>query len=41
MAHFKNALESHEHSRDVLDMLYQYDTFMDSLKVIADMGCGA
>jgi len=40
MAHFKNALESHEHSRDVLDMLYQYDSFMDSIQVIADMGCG-
>jgi hypothetical protein len=40
MAQFKNALESHEHSRDVLDMLYQYDSFLDSLKVIADMGCG-
>jgi hypothetical protein len=40
MVHFKNALESHEHSRDVLDMLYQYDTFMDSVKVVADMGCG-
>jgi SAM-dependent methyltransferase len=22
-------------------MLYQYDTFLDSLKVVADMGCGA
>ena len=40
MALFKNSLESHEHSRDVLDMLYQYDSFMDSIKVIADMGCG-
>lgn len=41
MVPFKNAQESHEHSRDVLDMLYQYDTFMDSIKVVADMGCGA
>jgi len=40
MAQFRNALESHEHSRDVLDMLYQYDSFMDSIKVVADMGCG-
>jgi len=38
---FKNAQESHEHSRGVLDMLYQYDTFMDSIEVVADMGCGA
>jgi hypothetical protein len=41
MVPFKNPLESHEHSRDVLDMLYQYDSFMDSIKVVADMGCGA
>lgn len=38
---FKNPEESHQHSRDVLDMLYQYDTFMDSIQVVADMGCGA
>lgn len=38
---FKNPMESHEHSLDVLSMLYQYDSFMDSLKVIADMGCGS
>ena len=41
MAQFRNTLESHEHSRDVLDMLYQYDSFMDSIQVVADMGCGA
>lgn len=38
---FKNEHESHEHSLDVLKMLYEYDTFMDSLKVVADMGCGS
>lgn len=38
---FKNAEESHEHSLDMLNMLYQYDSFLDSLQVIADMGCGA
>ena len=37
---FKNATESHEHSLDVLNMLYQYDSFLDSLEVICDMGCG-
>ena len=37
---FKNQYESHEHSLDVLSMLYQYDSFLDSLTVIADMGCG-
>mgnify|MGYP003704878173 CR=1 FL=1 len=38
---FKNPQESHEHSLDVLKMLYEYDSFLDSLKVIADMGCGS
>jgi SAM-dependent methyltransferase len=38
---FKNPEESHEHSLDVLNMLYQYDSFLDSLEVIADMGCGS
>lgn len=38
---FKNPEESHEHSLDVLNMLYQYDSFLDSLKVVADMGCGS
>ena len=41
MAPFKNAQESHNHSREVLDILYQYDSFLDSLQVIADFGCGA
>lgn len=41
MSVFKNPQESHAHSRDVLDMLYQYDSFMDSIQVVADMGCGA
>ena len=41
MALFKNAYESHEHSLRVLDMIYGYDSFLDNLKVIADMGCGA
>jgi SAM-dependent methyltransferase len=38
---FKNPEESHQHSLDVLEMLYQYDTFLDSLNVVADMGCGS
>jgi SAM-dependent methyltransferase len=37
---FKNQYDSHEHSLDILNMLYEYDSFLDSLKVIADMGCG-
>lgn len=40
MALFKNAYSSHEHSLEVLNMLYGYDSFLDNLQVIADMGCG-
>ena len=40
MAPFKNAYESHDHSLDVLNLLYGYDSFLDSLTTIADMGCG-
>jgi SAM-dependent methyltransferase len=40
MALFKNAYASHEHSLEVLNMLYGYDSFLDNLTVIADMGCG-
>ena len=29
------------HSQRILDQLYEYDSFLDSLKVIADMGCGS
>ena len=41
MALFKNAYASHEHSLEILNLLYGYDSFLDSLKVVADMGCGA
>lgn len=41
MALFKNAHYSHEHSLEVLNLLYGYDSFLDSIQVIADMGCGA
>ena len=40
MALFKNSYDSHEHSLEILNMIYGYDSFLDSLKVIADMGCG-
>jgi len=40
MAPFKNAYASHDHSLDVLNLLYGYDSFLDSLTTIADMGCG-
>jgi hypothetical protein len=34
-------ISSHEHSLKTLNLLYEYDTFMDSIKVVVDMGCGA
>ena len=37
---FKDKYESHDHSLRVLELLSTYDSFMDSLSVIADMGCG-
>ncbi len=40
MALFKNPYQSHEHSLEVLDLLYGYDSYLDNLKTIADMGCG-
>lgn len=41
MLKFNNAHESHSHSRQILDILYGYDTFLDSLEVVADFGCGS
>jgi SAM-dependent methyltransferase len=41
MALFKNQYESHAHSLTILNTLREYDTFLESLSVIADMGCGA
>lgn len=41
MALFKNTHDSHDHSMTVLNLLNEYDTFLDSLSVIADIGCGA
>jgi trans-aconitate methyltransferase len=38
---FKNPHYSHEHSLEILNLLYGYDSFLDSLKVICDMGCGS
>ena len=40
MAPFKNAQESHQHSLEILNLIYGYDSFLDNLTVIADMGCG-
>lgn len=40
MVPFKNAYESHQHSLKTLEVLYGYDSFLDSLEVVADFGCG-
>lgn len=41
MVPFKNAQESHNHSKKILDILYGYDSFLDSLEYVADFGCGS
>lgn len=41
MGLFKNPEESFQHSQPIRELLYQYDSFLDSLEVIADYGCGA
>lgn len=37
---FRNAEESHDHSREILDLFYEYDDFMASIGTLVDMGCG-
>ena len=37
---FKNPAESHAHSTHVLELLCEYDSFLDSINVVADFGCG-
>jgi len=37
---FTSDEESHNHSLEVLDLLYQYNDFMDSIDSVCDMGCG-
>jgi hypothetical protein len=40
MGLFKNDEESHKHTQFIRELLYQYESFLDSLEVIADFGCG-
>lgn len=37
---FRNAEESHIHSLQTLNMLYEYDDFMASINTMVDLGCG-
>lgn len=41
MEQFNNPLHSHQHSLEVLNLINQYDEFMESVTSIADFGCGA
>lgn len=37
---FRNHEESHAHSRQTLDWLYEHDDFMSSIDTLVDLGCG-
>jgi SAM-dependent methyltransferase len=38
--YFSSSDDSHLHSLDTLNALYEYDDFMESIETLADMGCG-
>jgi len=38
---FAHSGDSHQHSLQVLNQLYQYDDFMLSIKTVLDLGCGS
>jgi SAM-dependent methyltransferase len=38
---FRNSEESHSHSLETLNMLYEYDDFMASIGTMVDLGCGS
>ena len=37
---FSRPGESHQHSLQTLNAMYQYDDFMESISTVADLGCG-
>jgi ubiquinone/menaquinone biosynthesis C-methylase UbiE len=37
---FKKTTDSHNHSLETLNQLYEYDDFMYSIKTVVDLGCG-
>lgn len=37
---FRNPEESHEHSLEILNLMYEYDDFMESVGSVIDLGCG-
>ena len=40
MTKFKTTTDSHAHSLETLNQLYEYDDFMYSIKTVVDLGCG-
>lgn len=38
--YFSSDADSHAHSLQTLDVLYEYDDFMESVGIMADLGCG-
>lgn len=38
---FQNHEQSHAHSRETLDWLYEHDDFMASIETLVDLGCGS
>lgn len=40
MTSFITPEESHKHSLQTLDVLYEYDDFMESIDSVVDLGCG-
>jgi len=39
-APFPTAAQSHQHSLETLNLLYEFDDFMESIGSVVDMGCG-
>lgn len=38
---FASAEQSHQHAVQTLDMLYEFDDFMESIGTVCDLGCGS
>jgi SAM-dependent methyltransferase len=41
MTKFEKTTDSHKHSLETLNQLFEYDDFMYSIKTVVDLGCGA
>jgi len=41
MTKFEKTTDSHDHSLQVLNQLFEYDDFMYSIKTVVDLGCGS